>query len=183
MSDNNFRIEEISQEIPIRINNLMKYFPFFEMKRLNKLNSKYGEYDMGALTLFILSILLYKGHFKDKGLTFAEIHEGLHLYIKKSYNVEFEGEEKEEFTRYVLDKVQNEGSPFIYEYYDSVQGKKVGRNIRYIAIKRNDADDRPYYYITSDGIDFFLQTKEFGEESKITIHLMILKKLIENEDY
>src|SRR5690606_30588331 len=35
------------------------------------------------------------------------------------------------------------------------------------------------YYITKEGLDFFLKTKEFPEEAQITINLLLFKKQIE----
>ena len=35
----------------------------------------------------------------------------------------------------------------------------------------------------NEGLDFLLQTKEFGEESKITIHLLLLRKLVDSGEF
>lgn len=40
-----------------------------------------------------------------------------------------------------------------------------------------------YYYITESGIEFYLNTKEFKEESKISIQQLLLEKMIRTQNF
>ena len=40
-----------------------------------------------------------------------------------------------------------------------------------------------YYYITETGIEFYLNTKEFKEESKISIQQLLLEKMIKSRNF
>lgn len=171
-------------EMPSRHDNLKRYFPFFELLRLNKDSTKFKEYDMSTIALSILEFMLMEGKLKEKGVHFNEIEEFLDNFIKKAYETELSKEELRELTRYILLKLQNNGEPFRYEYYDTAKKKMVVDTIRYIVFKPSYKSDNEFlYYLTSEGIDFFLQTKEFGEESKVTIYLLLLQKQLQNNDF
>ncbi len=170
----------IKKDIPVRLNNIAKYLPFFEICKLKKYSDKY---DVGVLAMGILSYLLYEGLLKDKGLTFSEIQGFIKEMVEDYYGDIIKDDEVEEITRYMLNKLQNGGGPFIYSYYDVVRKQKVEKKIRYVGRTYDKNVEKNLYKISSEGVDFFLQTKEFGEESKITITLLILRKLVDNGDF
>ncbi len=177
------QIERIITDLPIRQENLAKYMPFFELYALNKRSDKYNNLDMGLLTLGLLSYLLYEGHLKDRGITFEELEVFIQKLVAESYKVTYTAEELTNLTRYVLDKLQNGGSPFSYQYYNQVLSDTQETKLRYISYKRDSRLEKNFYRLTSTGIDFLLQTKEFGEESKISIQLILLRKLVDSEDF
>lgn len=181
--ENEKQIIKIIEDLPMRQQNLAKYMPFFELYALNRRSDKYSELDMGVLTLSLLSYLLYEGHLKEQGLTFEQIEAFLESVIEKTYGFTYEEEALTELTRYILDKLQNGGTPFSYEYYDVEEGVTKQTKLRYVSYKRDARLEKNFYRLTSAGIDFFLQTKEFGEESKISIQLILLRKLVDNEDF
>lgn len=170
----------IKEDLPVRLNNIAKYLPFFEIFKSKRYNNRY---DLGILTMAILSYLLYEGLLKDKGLTFSEIQNFINNIIEDYYGDILKEDDKEELTRYMLNKLQNGGGPFTYSYYDVIRKQEVEKKIRYIGRSYNKIIEKNLYKISSEGIDFFLQTKEFGEESKITITLLILRKLVDNGDF
>lgn len=173
-----------TSELSSRHINLKKYFPFFELMRLNKTSGKYKEYEISSIVIAILHFMLIEGKLKEKGLSFNDIESFLSKYIIASYGKELDVDELREFTRYILLKLQNEGEPFKYEFYDPKQKKLVVENVRYIVLKPSYKSERDYvYHLTPEGIDFFLQTKEFGEESKVTIYLLLLQKQLQNNDF
>lgn len=177
------QFRRIVEDLSIRQENLAKYMPFFELYTLNKRSLLYTHLDMGFLILGILAHLLYEGHLKDKGLTFDEIEVFLQKLISESYQITYEGQELADLTRYILDKLQNGGSPFSYYYYHQGLSKVQETKLRYISYTRDGKLEKNFYRITSTGIDFLLQTKEFGEESKISIQLILLRKLVDSEDF
>jgi hypothetical protein len=178
--DNVKMFQNIKKDLPVRLNNIAKYLPFFEICKLKKYNNRY---DVGVLSMGILSYLLYEGLLKDKGLTFSEIQGFIKDMVEDYYGDIIKEDEQEELTRYMLNKLQNGGGPFNYTYYDVVKKQEVEKKIRYIGRTYDKSIEKNLYKISSEGVDFFLQTKEFGEESKITITLLILRKLVDNGDF
>lgn len=174
---------KILADLPIRQQNLAKYIPFAELYALNKRSDKYTNLDMGVLVLSVLSYLLYEGHLKDRGVGFEEIQGHLEGVIGTVYNEDYSPVEMTDLTRYVLDKLQNGGTPFDYTYYDLEERRMKETKLRYISYTRDALLEKNFYRLTTVGIDFLLQTKEFGEESKISIQLILLRKLVEHEDF
>lgn len=181
MMDNKKGIsDKIASEIPLRMINLKKYDPYFMLKRSNK---KYPDIDMCCIVLGLLGYLLYEVEIKQKNIIYSDIQDFLLEYTKVTFNKTWEIEEIRDFTDYILNKMQNDGSPFIYDVLNVEKQKMEEHYVRYITFSYNEAVDKNCYSITTEGIDFYLQTKEFSEESKVTIHLLLLKKMIENNDY
>lgn len=180
MDNKNEIVDKIASEIPLRMINLKKYDPYFMLKRSNK---KYPDIDMCSIVLGLLGYLLYEVEIKQKNIIYSDIQNFLLEYTKVIFNKIWEIEEIREFTDYVLNKMQNDGSPFIYDVLNVEKQKMEEHYVRYITFSYNEAVDKNCYSITTEGIDFYLQTKEFSEESKVTIHLLLLKKMIENNDY
>lgn len=175
--------QRLNEEIPIRMSNITKYAPIFDIMRLNVASDKYKEFELGSLTFGVISLLLYEGHLKSRGLEFEEILSFVDQCIKEHYEKELTEQELSDFTRYLLNKIQNNGIPFEFTYYDNVKREYVTKKVRYITYTRDAQLKKNLYKLTSDGIDFLLQTKEFNEESKITIHLLLLRKMVDNEDF
>lgn len=172
------------EEMNARHLNMKKFLPYFELMKLNKTGVKYKEYDMATLSLVVIYYILMEGKLKERGISFQEIQECVREYIKKAYLKELDLEEERELTRYILLKLQNEGESFKYTYYDSVRHKESVENVRYITFRQNyNANGIIEYYLTSEGIEFFLQTKEFGEESKVTIYLLLLQKQLQSNNF
>ena len=181
--NNQDTIERLIGETPIRMTNLKKYFPYFEILRLNTTSIKYNEFDIGSIVLGILGYLLQEVEIRRKTITFTEICDFLNSYTHLMYNKVWDEESLKEFANYILNKLQNNGSPFSYEIYNFKKQKIDQQFIRYISYTYNYEQQKNHYAITSEGIDFYLQTKEFGDESKVTIHLLLLQKMINDNDY
>lgn len=165
---------------------LRKYYPIFEMHRLkNNNSSKYKDLDMVSLSLAILHYLLIEGKLKESGVSFEDLELFLEEYLDKCYDMKIDKVELRELTRYVTGKLNNEtGEAFLYTYYDPKRKSVVNEKVKYIKYIPSKINSNEYlFYLTNDGIDFFLQTKEFGEESKVTIYLLLLQQQLKNNDF
>ncbi len=172
-------------ECDARMASLRKFVPFFEVDRLNSTSQKYKRYDMGVICMAFISFMFYEGKLKSKNLTFEELALFLGEIVENFYGYCMDSDEIKEFTSYCIDKMGNDGLGYDSNHYSPVE-KKVydrGDTVRYIESSFNQKTEGFNYFLTTEAIDFFLQTKEFGEESKVTIHLLLLKKLIENSEY
>lgn len=165
---------------------LRKYYPIFEMHKLNNnKSSKYKDLDMVSLALAVLHYMLIEGKLKESGVSFEDLELFLGEYLDKCYNLELNKTDIRELTRYVTGKLNNEtGEAFMYTYFDPKRKSVVNEKVKYIKYVPSKVNSDEYlYYLTNDGIDFFLQTKEFGEESKVTIYLLLLQQQLKNNDF
>lgn len=207
MNDNYKKtIDSIVSEGPIRFKTLKKYYPFFYMKSITKYRDRVQDddgndievvydIDMGEICLSLLSFLFYEGRMKAKTIHYEDIAEFLGMLLEELYDLKFSEESLDKFTSYIIDKMMQENgvgftfaSPkFLPSNADiSLRGQaktEVNRNIKYIEAPPNRKTGQKEYTITADAIEFFLDTKEFGEESKITISLLLLKTMIEHNEY
>ena len=90
-------------------------------------------------------------------------------------------EEYAQLAGYVFDKIKNDGKPFSYEFYDPKE--KIRKVARVWLMKSHFQEGNIYYYITESGIEFYLNTKEFKEESKISIQQLLLEKMIRTQNF
>lgn len=91
------------------------------------------------------------------------------------------GDEVTELIQYIFDKLCNDGRPFVYTYYDP--GRKSQVRARVKLIDSRFKDDVLVYFITGDAIEFYLDTKEVKDESKITTEQLLLEKMIKIHNF
>jgi len=167
-----------------RMLNIVKYYPFFVMSQENfetALGGRYKTLDMGYITMAVLRFFIEENNFKDKDVTYPEYVDFMANAIKRDFNLELTAEENKEVAGFVFDKIRNEGRPFVFDYYDPIDKKK--RSIRSRIIESKIVDSTVYYSIGKEAIEFYLDTKEIREESKISIEQLLLEKLITAQDF
>lgn len=169
-----------NNEMLVRLKSLVKYYPFFKIMNTKYTNEKYKNISTGEVCMALISFLFYEGKLKGGNITFLNIQEYLQMFVKIAYGRNFEGDTLYRFTNDTIDIIQNqEGKGFSIGFKSVMQEKQ---NVKYIINRSTDSGIK-IFELTPSAIDFFLETKEFGEESKITISLLILKKLVENNEY
>ena len=179
MSKSNY--EQIISEIPKRQEHLSKYFPFFSMLESMK-SGKYRNYSSSTLVIGLMSFMLYEGKLKEKELYFLDIQEFLSKFMLRHYNVQFTEEEAIDFTRDMLDKLGNKGLRFSYNYLNPLKNAEYTESVQYISASPDRKTGSHKYFLTNVGIEFLLNTKEFGDESKISIYLLLLQKQLKNNN-
>lgn len=173
-------LEVIQDELPIRLSNLTKYAPFFQIANIKKYK---GKYDVGVISLGIMSYMLLEGKLLDKGLEFEKIQTYIEHATLNYYGDALSKVDSEDMTRDILNYMQNKGGPFSHNYYDVIRKTEVDKKVRYIERKYDRIQNKNLYSLTSEGVDFFLQLKEFGEESRVTITLLLLRKLVSSGNF
>ena len=167
-------------EVSARMKALAKYYPFFKIMNGKYSEVEYENIDTGEVCMGIISFLFYEGKLKAQHITFVNIQDYLQMFVEKVYGINLIGDSLYKFTNDTIDIIQNsEGRGFEIGFPTFMPEKQ---NVKYMINKSSD-DGIKEFELTPSAIDFFLETKEFGEESKITISLLILKKLIENSEY
>lgn len=177
-------INDIIEEHSARMYNLKKYYPFFVLSETALSQFKEGKYsdlDMGYITMAVLRFFIEENNFNEKEIGYTECFEFIKDVLLRDFDVEIAEEDMEDLVLYIFDKIRNDGKAFEFTYYDPGQKqKKIGR-VR--LIESRVTDGRVLYYITADGIEFYLDTKEIKDESKINVEQLLLEKMITGENF
>lgn len=167
-----------------RMLNLKKYYPFFKLIDVSFSQFKEGRYemlDMGYIVMGILRFFIEENNFKEKDVTYPEYLEFITELIRRDFGLRLSSEEYKEIADYIFDKIKNEGRPFHFEYFDPVEKKK--RISRMKIIESTIRDNTVWYSISSDAIEFYLDTKEIKDESRISVQQLLLEKMIQAQNF
>ena len=184
MTQEQLFINDIISEHRERMVNLKKYYPFFQLCDNSFALFKEGKYedlDMGYLTMAILRFFIEENNFKEKDVLYSEYHDFMVTVLKRDFDKQYEPGEQDEIIRYIFDKIVNDGHPFTFDYYDPIDHKKRVSRVRFI--ESSVKEDNIRYSITSDAIEFYLDTKEIKDESKISVQQLLLEKLIKAKNF
>ncbi|MDD5901630.1 MAG: hypothetical protein PUC73_12140 [Lachnospiraceae bacterium] len=167
-----------------RMRNLRRYYPFFCLQNTAFHLFKEGKYaflDMGYITLAVLRFFIEENQFNDRALQYPEIMSFLSGVLTRDFSLSLPKDEEKELTGYIFDKIKNDGKPFVMEYFDPV--KKVKSSVRMKLIDATLSGNTVLYTITADAIEFYLDTKEIQDESKINIQQILLEKMIHTKNF
>lgn len=167
-----------------RMLNLKKYYPFFKLTEVSFSQFKEGKYeilDMGYIVMGILRFFIEENNFKEKDVTYPEYLEFISGMLRRDFGLTLLDGECKEIGDYIFDKIKNDGKPFDFEYFDPVDRKKKVSRIRMIesAIRNNTV----WYSISPDAIEFYLDTKEIKDESRISVQQLLLEKMIRAKNF
>ena len=167
-----------------RMLNLKKYYPFFKLTEVSFSQFKEGKYeilDMGYIVMGILRFFIEENNFKEKDVTYPEYLEFISGMLRRDFGLTLLDGECKEIGDYIFDKIKNDGKPFDFEYFDPVDRKKKVSRIRMIesTIRNNTV----WYSISPDAIEFYLDTKEIKDESRISVQQLLLEKMIRAKNF
>lgn len=176
--------KEILEEQDERMQNIRKYYPFFSIAG-NSLEQfregKYANIDMGFILMAILRMLIEENNFNDRGVTYREYYSFTKHLLIREYELYLSEDEYDEIINYIFDKIKNDGKPFEFNYYEPVTKTKKTARVR--LVESSFYQNNVYYYITPQGIEFYLDTKEIKDESKISIQQILLEKMITSKNF
>ena len=184
MTNQTTMLREIIEEHSDRIKNMKKYYPYFRLAETSLAQYRDGDYanlDMGYITLAVIRFFIEENNFKEKDVTYQEYYTFLKELLKRDFELELEKEEEQELIAFLFDKLKNEGKPFSFDYYDPADHKRKTMRSRLMDSKIEEGI--VYYYITSDAIEFYLDTKEIKDESTINVEQLLLEKLISTQNF
>ena len=177
-------INDIISEHNARIRNLKKYYPFFVLSETTFSQYKEGKYsylDMGYITMASLRFFINENNFHEKDITYEEYETFLLELLKREFSLDESDEEEKQLAIYIFDKLKNEGRAFEFKFYDpEAHCSKVAR------VKLIDSrieNGQVLYTITAEGIEFYLDTKEIKDESKINVSQLLLEKMISSNNF
>jgi hypothetical protein len=163
---------------------MKKYYPYFRLAETSLAQYRDGQFahlDMGYITLAVIRFFIEENNFKEKDVTYQEYYVFLKEVLKRDFELELEKEEEQDLIAFLFDKLKNEGKPFSFDYYDPADHKR--KTMRSTLLGSKIQDGVVYYYITSDAIEFYLDTKEIKDESTINVEQLLLEKLISTQNF
>ena len=184
MTNQTTMLREIIEEHSDRIKNMKKYYPYFRLAETSLSQYRDGQFaclDMGYITLAVIRFFIEENNFREKDVTYQEYYAFLKELLRRDFDLEPEKEEEQELIAFIFDKLKNEGKPFSFDYYDPADHKRKTMRCRFMDSKIEDGV--VYYYITSDAIEFYLDTKEIKDESSINVEQLLLEKLISSQNF
>lgn len=168
----------------MRMLHIRKYYPFFKIMETSFTQYKEGKYadlDMGYISLAILRFFMEENHFRNQEVTYGQYEAFIKELLRRDFGLQLELEEERELTGFIFDKIKNDGRPFLFPYYDPVAHKKMVMRIKLIDSRLEG--QTIYYSITAEAIEFYLDTKEFRDESAITVEQLLLEKMIRSRNF
>ena len=177
-------INDIIADNIARMQNLKKYYPFFVLNENTFSQYKEGKYaflDMGYITLAILRFFINENNFHERYISYDEYELFMMELLERDFDLDEELEEKKALVLYIFDKIKNEGKAFEFRFYDPENKKSKIARVKLIDSKIENG--QVFYFITSEGIEFYLDTKEIKDESKINISQLLLEKMIISNNF
>ena len=183
-TESHILIHDIIDEHEERMIHLKKFYPFFRLcdHSLNQFrDGRYEGIDMGYVTMAVLRFFIEENSFNDRKVTYSEYESFLRELLYRDFDFREDAQSASELIQYIFDKLTNEGRPFYFDYYEPK--KRQMKRGRTRLIESDYQDGTVQYTISSDGIEFYLETKETGDESKISIEQILLEKMIRSRNF
>ena len=178
-------VNEIITDHRERMLNLKKYYPFFELAKTSFSWFMEGRYedrlDMGYIIMAVLRFFIEENNFKEREVTYPEYAAFMKSCILRDFGIVAGDREYKELTDFVFDKLKNDGRPFSFVYYDPVDRIKKTSRVRLLESRIEDGV--VWYSISPEGIEFYLDTKEIRDESRISVEQLLLEKMIKSKDF
>lgn len=184
MSEQYIMSREIVEEHYSRMLHIRKYYPFFKLadgSLIQYKDGKYSDLDMGYITMAVLRFFIEENNFKEKDVTYEEIEEFLDDIYRRDFKLELSAQDAHELSTYIFDKIKNDGKPFTFSCFDPVE--RVKKQMRIRLVEGRMEGEKIFYSITTDGLEFYLDTKEIQEESTISIEQLLLEKMIRSRNF
>ncbi|MCM1180871.1 MAG: hypothetical protein NC347_11475 [Clostridium sp.] len=184
MAEKYIMIHDILSEHKDRMLNLKKYYPFFvlcETTFSQYKDGKYSHLDMGYITMATLRFLINENSFHESEITYEQYEEFMTEILQREFGLSVEKEEEKELIGYIFDKIKNDGRAFTFSYFDPEEKKKKTARVK--LVDSRIVDGVVLYHVTTDGIEFYLDTKEIKEESNISVQQLLLEKMIRSENF
>jgi hypothetical protein len=177
-------INDIISEHSARMQNLKKYYPFFVLSETTFTQYKEGKFahiDMGYITMATLRFFINENNFHERDITYDEYEAFLLELLKRDFDLDEEPEEEKELISYIFDKLKNDGRAFEFKFFDPETKKNKISRVKLLDSRIEG--DKVLYTITADGIEFYLDTKEIKDESKINVSQLLLEKMITSNNF
>ena len=114
-------------------------------------------------------------------MTYEQYEDFLLELLHREFGLDEDVTEEKELAGYIFDKIKNEGRAFTFSYFDPEEKKKKTARVK--LVDSRIVDGVVLYRVTTDGIEFYLDTKEIKDESNISVQQLLLEKMIRSENF
>ena len=183
-TESHILIHDIIDEHEERMVNLKKFYPFFRLcdHSLNQFREgRYERIDMGYVIMAVLRFFIEENSFNDRKVTYRDYENFLRELLVRDFDFQEDEDASAALNQYLFDKLTNVGRPFYFEYYDPK--KRCMKQGRTRLLESSYQEGEICYSISSDGIEFYLETKETREKSRISIQQILLEKMIRSKNF
>ena len=177
-------INDIIEDQNVRMQNLRKYYPFFclcDTAFTQFKDGRYAHLDMGYITMASLRFFINENNFNEQEVTYEQYEAFLLELLRRDYALNETPEEERQLVSYIFDKLKNDGRAFEFHFFDPETKATKTARVKYI--DSHIVEGTVKYHITAEGIEFYLDTKEMKEESKISVQQLLLGKLIAAKNF
>ena len=184
MTEEYVMMQDIIKDHKERMEHLRKYYPFFRLAENTFTWYKEGKFaglDMGYITMATLRFFINENNFHESEITYEQYEGFLAEILRREFALSVDEAEEKELIGYIFDKIKNDGKAFTFSYFDP-EGKKK-KTARVKLIDSRIVDGTVLYHVTTDGIEFYLDTKEIKDESNISVQQLLLEKMIQSENF
>lgn len=184
MAEKYIMINDILGEHTARMQNLRKYYPFFCLAETTFHQYKDGKYeklDMGYITMASLRFFINENNFNEQEIRYEQYEAFLAELFVRDFELQLPPEEEKELIGYIFDKIKNDGKPFEFEFFDPDEKRRKVARVK--LIESHIQNGMILYHITAEGIEFYLDTKEIKDESKISVQQVLLEKMITAKNF
>lgn len=184
MSEEYILVRDIVCDHNERMLNIKKYYPYFKLTEnafTQYQGGAYADLDMGYILMAVLRFFIEENNFKENDVSYWQYASFTGELLKRDFGLNIRESEEKLLLQYIFDKIKNDGKPFLYQYFDPEDKKK--KTIRMKLIESKIKDDNIYYHISSDAIEFYLDTKEIKDESSISVAQILLSKMISGRNF
>lgn len=184
MSEEYILVRDIICDHNERMLNIKKYYPYFKLTEnafTQYQGGAYADLDMGYILMAVLRFFIEENNFKENDVSYRQYASFTGELLKRDFGLNIMESEEKLLLQYIFDKIKNDGKPFLYQYFDPEDKKK--KTIRMKLIESKIKDDNIYYHISSDAIEFYLDTKEIKDESSISVAQILLSKMISGRNF
>lgn len=167
-----------------RIQHIGKYYPIFKLWDGGLNLYKDGQYaflDMAYLTLAVIRYFIEENSFNDRPVTYEMYASLMKTLLVRDFALDIPDSEMQPLVSFIFDKLCNDGKPFTAQWFDPAD-KKV-KTLRTRLIESRFMDGRIVYSLTSDAIEFYLDTKEIKDESQISVDQVLLEKMVKSKNF
>ena len=137
--------------------------------------------------LFTLLLFIMEYSLREENCTMDDIAAFVEDVCNSDYARKLNFEQSREFARFMVEDILgNSGSSMYFKAFDYENRAYQNINIRYIdnkVVYLENGVRRTSYYLTDEGYNMVLSTKEMENNLKLSIHEMLFKLHLEKADY
>lgn len=175
--------EIITKDYKERLKRIQLFAPLEELARKNRTDADGNQMDLKSLGLFTLLFFFEMKLMREMKVGIRELVNFLQNFTEFKYKLD--EKQWEDVARLILTTFRpSTGKKRIVTFYN--WETKKDDEIVFSYIKATDFDaktNRQYYALDDDGLELVFATKEYFQEFQLSIHQLMLRKLLEKGEF